>query len=156
MCSLGCTLRLLVLFRGNEVPNGKGLKYLECVSKSASLTLCIKSSDIYWQENIQHFYPRSAIHSLFFPSISSFSFFSQWSRGWVRTWKQPQSMHKTITLLFHPHIAVLRACEFSPSISQPELCCQCDVLYFDPKQKQPTHQPRKTHLCTSIDVILAI
>lgn len=75
----------------------------------------------------------------FSPPFVSFSFFSQWSRGWVRTWKQPQSMHKSIKLLFHPHIAVLRACEFSPPFHNLNSAVSVTCCILTPnKNNQPT------------------
>lgn len=49
----------------------------------------------------------------FFFSLLFFSSFSQWSRGWVNVWEQPQSMHKTSTRSLCFTLTLL---SFSPSL----------------------------------------
>lgn len=81
----------------------------------------------------------------FFPFLSSLS-------GHGGEWEHENSHSLCIKLsvappLVSPSRRCRRACEFSASFfatcSATELCCQCDVLYFDPIWKQPTHQPQK-------------
>lgn len=118
---------------------------VECVSKSALITLRIKSSDVLTGK-LSELYPslRSAIHCF----VLFFLFFcSQWSRGWVRTWKQPQSMHNTITCSSCFTLTLL-SCEpvnsiiFSPPVLPLNSAVSVTCVFWHPNRRQPTHQPQ--------------
>lgn len=116
----------------------EGMRFL--MGKVLNILSVSKSSKflIYWQENMHNFIlvddlPFLICFFFFSPPLFFFlSSLSQWSRGWVRTWKQPQSMHKN----YPSH------CSFESLWTH--LFCQCGVLYFEPPPHKTTHQPQKT------------
>lgn len=137
--------RLMHLFysEGMRSLMGKVLNILS-VSKSSKFL-------IYWQENMHNFILVDDLPFLicfFFFPLPSFFFFLPSLSGHGGEWEHENS--HSLCIKTTPHIAVLRVCEPTSSVSVA--CC-----ILKPPPHKTTHQPQKNthHLCTSIDVILS-